>query len=157
MSNTPPDTSTISLHHPHGLVINLNTPKGRGVFATRQIPAYTLIDISNVLVLPPSDVEDHVRHTLLDHYTYTWPYEGRPSQAVVLGLGSMFNHHRNPNVGWTRDLEQICVRYQTLRDIEVGEELCISYGSKLWFVDTDAPTPGNDSDDDEGFLGGIEI
>jgi SET domain-containing protein len=46
-------------------------------------------------------------------------------QAVVFGLGSMFNHSRvKQNVGWTRDKEHKLIRYRALRDIESGEELC---------------------------------
>jgi hypothetical protein len=80
------------------------------------------------------------------------------AQAVVFGLGSMFNHMRDPNVGWTRDLKQLVVIYKALRDIKAGEELCmfpsilfyikrltisigISYGDQLTFKDTDPPSP----------------
>lgn len=58
----------------------------------------------------------------------------------------MFNHStRGQNVGWKRDLTKMCVRYQALRDIRKGEELCINYGPKLWFVDED----GKGLDDEE--------
>ena len=72
-----------------------------------------------------------------------WPYretedgKGVPTQAVVLGLGSMFNHStRDQNVVWKRDLKAQTVTYRALQNIKAGEELCISYG-KLWFVDSD--------------------
>jgi uncharacterized protein len=84
------------------------------------------------------------------------------TQAVVFGLGSMFNHSRNPNVGWIRDIKSSVVVYKSLRDIEEGEELCkilfsylnnlnlillgISYGDRLTFQDTDPPTPPPESD-----------
>jgi len=59
-------------------------------------------------------------------------------QAIVFGLGSMFNHSRlAQNVAWTRDLEREVVVYTAIRNIPVGEELCISYGAKLWFEDAD--------------------
>jgi len=51
----------------------------------------------------------------------------------------MFNHNRIPNVAWERQLSTESIRYFTLRDIEADEELCISYGPKLWFVDSDGP------------------
>lgn len=41
----------------------------------------------------------------------------------------------------------MCVRYQALRDIKDGEELCINYGPKLWFVDEDGK--GSDEEDDD--------
>lgn len=49
----------------------------------------------------------------------------------------MFNHSTlNQNVTWTRDIAAQCVIYTALRDINAGEELCISYG-RLWFKDAD--------------------
>lgn len=38
------------------------------------------------------------------------------------------------------------MRYRALRDIKDGEELCINYGPKLWFVDED--DKGSDEEDD---------
>jgi SET domain-containing protein len=63
----------------------------------------------------------------------------KPRQALALGLGSMFNHRRNPNVAWERNIATQSIRYFALRDIDEEEELCISYGPKLWFNDADEP------------------
>jgi hypothetical protein len=134
----------------------LDTPKGRGVFATRAIAAGVVVDISPVLVLPTHESDG----TSLAHYTYTWPAEGDildtsgrnasrsvspvdgglpkvSRQALALGLGSMFNHKRTPNTAWERDIPLQSIRYFALRDLAEGEELCISYGPKLWFKDVD--------------------
>lgn len=63
----------------------------------------------------------------------------------------MFNHSSlDQNVYWERDLEGRCITYRALRDIEAGEELCISYG-KLWFVDSDMEHAETDETD------GIEV
>lgn len=126
---------------------------GRGVFTTQNIPSGTVLETCPILLLPPSDVQAHTRHTLLNHYTYNWPLppyhplHPNPSstttyttQAVVLGLGSMFNHSSiSQNVGWLRDVEREVVVYKTLRDVRKGEELCISYGAPehLTFVDVE--------------------
>jgi SET domain-containing protein len=60
------------------------------------------------------------------------------TQALILGLGSMFNHSTlNQNVGWERDIKNLLITYTTLRDIKQGEELCISYGQRLTFKDVD--------------------
>jgi uncharacterized protein len=77
------------------------------------------------------------------------------TQALALGLGSMFNHStRDQNVGWIRNTETDVIVYTALRDIKAGEELCISYGSaRLWFPDADAQanaeleSPGEDDED----------
>lgn len=119
---------------------------GRGVFAAAPISAGTVIDTSPVLILGLKENVQHIEHTSLYHYTYNWPTkttsgEAQMSQAVVFGLGSMFNHSsRDQNVGWKRDLDREVIVYQALRDISEGEELCISYGSRLTFVDADAPS-----------------
>ena len=41
--------------------------------------------------------------------------------------------------------------YETLRDVEVGEELCVNYGMRLWFEDAD----GVGGDEDEILENGI--
>jgi len=124
----------------------------------KPIPPGITIDISPVLIFEANESQA----TILDHYTYTWPAEGdnlgelvqgtasnvpsapsggvkRSRQVLALGLGSMFNHNRTPNVAWERQIHTLSIRYFTLREISEGEELCISYGPKLWFKDADGP------------------
>lgn len=80
---------------------------------------------------------------------------------MVLGLGSLFNHsRRDQNVSWTRDLENEMIVYRALRDIAANEELCISYGDHLTFVDVDgdgASKGDEDQESHESFLGRIEV
>lgn len=61
----------------------------------------------------------------------------------------MFNHStRKQNVIWSRDIANELIIYTAHRDIQPGEELCISYGnSRLWFKDADQD---EDSDGLEG-------
>ncbi|KAF8951875.1 hypothetical protein BGZ46_003758 [Entomortierella lignicola] len=105
--------------------------KGRGVVTQNPIPARTTIDISPILLFPSEEYNVHGQYTQLDHYTYRW----KGGMALALGLGSMFNHSNKPNVGFQRDFENKLIRYTTLREIQAGEELCISYGPNLWFPD----------------------
>ena len=67
----------------------------------------------------------------------------------------MFNHGvRRQNVGWTRDLQRQVVVYKALRDIEPGQELLISYGPQLTFVDVDGEQPSStDAADEDGDVG----
>lgn len=70
-------------------------------------------------------------------------------QALVLGMGSMFNHSRiRQNVGWKRDVEKQVIIYTALRDIREEEELLISYGTKLTFVDVEAQEFESDEEQD---------
>jgi hypothetical protein len=80
------------------------------------------------------------------------------TQAVILGLGSMFNHSNlRQNVGWERDLKNLLITYTTLRDIRAGEELCISYGLRLTFKDTEAEGLEADPEDWTEVLNIIEL
>lgn len=114
---------------------------GRGVFASRSIPKGTVVEISPVLVLTKDEVDQHTSQTSLQHYTYYWPDPagGPQTQAIALGLGSMFNHSTlKQNVIWARDIVAGTIVYTAHRDIATGEELCISYGSaRLWFEDAE--------------------
>jgi len=168
ISKDPNISDHITLHRCPDIHLRQNTPKGRGVFATAPIPSGTILETSPVLLLTPEENKTHIEHTTLYHYTYNWPLvstsdrdsssqsgETIPTtktQAVVLGLGSLFNHSsREQNVGWLRDLERQVIVYRALRNIAPGEELCISYGDRLTFVDTDLPLlNGNGNGDGEG-------
>ncbi|KAH9876141.1 hypothetical protein J1614_004020 [Plenodomus biglobosus] len=127
------------------LVIKSDTPKGRGVFASAPIAAGTVIDICPVLLLGIEENKTHIEKSSLYHYTYNWPAidengKGKTVQAVIFGLGSMFNHStQEQNVGWIRDTKRLVITYRALRNIPTGEELCISYGSRLTFEDADKP------------------
>ncbi|KAI9797792.1 MAG: hypothetical protein M1833_005295 [Piccolia ochrophora] len=144
------ESQSLELQRHPDLLLVMNTPKGnivpsRGVFASSDIPRGVIIDVSPVLVLNPNEADNHLKHTQLYHYTYNWPFRDASSnlqcvtQAVVLGLGSMFNHSTlDQNVGWIRDVERQVVTYTTLRNVKKGEELCISYGTSLTFQDVDA-------------------
>jgi SET domain-containing protein len=129
------------------LTLVANTPKGRGVFASERIPARTVIEVCPVLILDPKDAGNHISKTMLDHYTYNWPWKhGMKTQVVVLGLGSMFNHSTYAqNVAWTRDVPNECITYVALNDIEIGDE----------FHDTDAEVM-NTVEEDISALNGLE-
>lgn len=148
-----------------------NVPgKGRGVYATEDIPSRTLINISPVLLFPEvcessskltsttqqldeQELDkDHdedkdkgkVKQTasthtstcperdILAHYTYTF---GHKTQALALGMGSMFNHSKRNNVGFIVDKVNLLIRYTTVKDVNKDSELVINYGNRLWFVD----------------------
>lgn len=143
------------------LLLTSNT--GRGVFAGRNISAGTVIDTCPVLILDPTENIEHIEKTSLYHYTYNWPSQDSSdkqtkTQAVVFGLGSMFNHSiQDQNVGWKRDVDRELVIYRALRDIEEGEELCISYGDHLTFVDADKPATNSVEENGQEVLGRIEL
>jgi SET domain-containing protein len=130
------------------------------VFATQNIASGTIVDICPVLILS-HEHNKHVAQSSLYHYSYNWPVaevDGRTTihQAIIFGLGSMFNHSSSTqNVVWRRDLLGEVVVYTAIRDIQPGEELCISYGSNLWFKDADAHAGVHETGED--VLDGISL
>ena len=86
--------------------------------------------------------------TRLSNWSYSDPQTGRETttQAIALGLGSIFNHSKHQNVGFRKDVRGSCIVYTALRDIDIGEELCICYGPRLWFEDVDNQSEGEDDD-----------
>jgi len=55
-------------------------------------------------------------------------------------------------VVWSRDLTAGTIIYKAHRDIEPGEELCISYGNaRLWFKDADLHEHGDPPADQDEF------
>ena len=70
---------------------------------------------------------------MLEHYLFKGT-EG--SMLLALGVGSLFNHARKPNLDYRIDSNQAVIRYFSARNIMAEEELTIFYGDKLWFEDT---------------------
>lgn len=69
-------------------------------------------------------------HQIEFNRSSNWPVitgtKSTTEQAIIFGLGSMFNHSSSDqNVGWERDIARGVVVYKALRDIQVGEELCL--------------------------------
>ncbi|KAH8104815.1 hypothetical protein BXZ70DRAFT_998726 [Cristinia sonorae] len=138
-----------------GCRIAYSEGKGRGVYASRDISAGTLIEISPVLLFTQNEYKEHGQFTVLDHYTFKWP-DGR--MALALGLGSLFNHSESPNVSFQLDTDTESIRYVTSRYVAAGQELYIFYGHKLWFEDVDRLSVvgrGEEVDDGWGGLSGV--
>lgn len=133
---------------PYKLALELRSDpiRGRGVFTREVIPKNTLVEISPILLFTKEEYASHGKYTVLDHYTYCW---SSGSYALALGLGSMFNHDSQPNVGFIRDMDKNLIKYVSLRQIEKEEELCISYGNNLWFQDGSAAAKEESSSEEE--------
>ncbi|GAA5904845.1 hypothetical protein JCM6882_003221 [Rhodosporidiobolus microsporus] len=142
---------------------------GRGVYATADIPAGEVVEISPVLVLGDEEYKGRrrgeesdgtlkgVEASQLRGYVFSWGRDG--SMAVALGLGSLFNHSSSPNVSYTLDPAQYTISYRAAKRIAAGEELCIFYGHNVSFSGDDAPTSPFESerpDDGWGGLGGLD-
>mmetsp|Transcript_15147 Transcript_15147/g.25153 ORF Transcript_15147/g.25153 Transcript_15147/m.25153 type:complete len:175 (+) Transcript_15147:140-664(+) len=145
-----------TVHVPTTRMYIKNVPgKGRGVYAGEDIPSRKLINISPVLLFPEGGGVNGdcgaacgcPEREILAHYTYTYD---KDTQALALGMGSMFNHARKNNVGFVLDKENLLIRYTTVHDVTKDSELLINYGNRLWFVDESegCGSDGSGSDED---------
>ncbi|GAA6016511.1 hypothetical protein JCM10207_002822 [Rhodosporidiobolus poonsookiae] len=143
---------------------------GRGVFATADIPAGEVVEVSPVLVLGEKEYKGTtagespddgklrgVEASQLRGYVFTWGRDG--SMAVALGLGSLFNHSSTPNVSYSLDHAQYTISYRAAKPIQAGEELCIFYGHSVSFANSaSSGAAANDVesvDDGWGGLGAV--
>ncbi|KAJ6508910.1 hypothetical protein C8R45DRAFT_1208497 [Mycena sanguinolenta] len=145
----------LSLNNPL-CVVKHSEGKGRGVFAAHAIAKQTTVESSPVLVFGQEEYEQYGRFTIVDHYTFNWK---NGSQALALGLGSLFNHSNFPNLSFIIDSSNHLIHYTTTRHIEPDEELCIYYGSKLWFnpVEHGGTSDSQETEDGWGGLSSVNV
>ena len=116
------------LHHPI---------KGRCIHTADSIPKDELIEICPVIILSKKDLK-HIHKTKLHDYYFLWG-ENRNRGSIALGYGSLYNHSENPNAKYELDLENDEIRILSIKKIESGSEITISYidktfvGFELWF------------------------
>lgn len=120
---------------------------GIGVFATKDIPARTVVESSPIILMAQhtfevlNEIHPPHRHILSD-YPFQWTNN---LSAIAIGWGSLLNHSFEPNLMWEfrreEDVGYNALWFRTKRNISAGEELFVRYvwdHDKLWFVDEDA-------------------
>jgi len=136
--------------------------EGRAVHATRAVARGERLHRTPCIKFSREEYLQHAKHTTLEHYLFNLPSGER---LLALGVGSLFNHHRRPNVDYRLDGAASSISYVAARAVAAGEELCISYGAEgaLWFTPVYPPgeaAAGEEELEDgaqvqEDFLGGI--
>jgi SET domain-containing protein len=117
------------------IVIGASAGRGRGIFATQDIPAETVIETCPVIALPPKDLS-HIERTELYNYFFKWENGGL---AICLGNGSIFNHSYAPNARYDKEFDDMAIRFVAIRPIEAGEEITVNYNgnphdqTRIWF------------------------
>lgn len=120
-----------------GLYIDKSNGKGRGVFTTKKIPAYTIIEISPVIVMT-IDERRLLDQTLLHDYIFEWGPDNKQC-CMALGYVPVYNHSYTSNCEYEMDFENEIIKIKSVRIIEAGEELFINYNGdwnnakSLWF------------------------
>ena len=100
---------------------------GRGVYAMRPFEEGEVIERCPVVAVGADDVSV-IQRTTLGRYTFQW---GKSEAAIALGYGSIYNHSDQPNAITRRLEHELVIEVVALRPIEVGEEICHSYGEAI--------------------------
>lgn len=129
-----------SVHLRQGLIVrDTLTPKGRGVFAGRNYYRGEVVEIAPVLLFQAafSKLPGYLKHVVYDWGCLTGSES--PVHAIALGVGSLLNHSENPNLSFAADPALLAIQFTAVREIPMGEELCIDYnhdippGGRDWF------------------------
>ena len=97
------------------------TPLGRGVFAGRDFEPGETVEAAPVVLL---DLKTQPFPAAVRRLAFNW---SKTHVALALGFGSLYNHSDQPNLIFKRDVENLTITFSTLREIEPGEQLTISY------------------------------
>ena len=110
---------------PRKICIKDSPGKGRGVFATESISSGEVIELSYIKIL-------NWRHDRLSTHSYSFPKQSKKVEYnfLPLGYGVVYNHSDNPNADW--ECDGTTWKIYATRDIEAGEELCITYNPGFW-------------------------
>lgn len=104
------------------------TNVGRGVFAQRDFAEGEVVETCPLLVMPTDQWGDATADYVFEH--------DDKNKALALGLCSMYNHSKKPNLTYEIGEPANTMVTRAARDIKAGEELRISYGAN-WFKERD--------------------
>ena len=121
-----------------GIHIKVTKEKGRGVFSQKFIPAGTVIETAQVIVMTAED-RKLLDQTLLHDYIFEWTPGGEKMCCMALGNIPMYNHSYTSNCEHFMNYDDDTMLIKTVRNIEPDEELTINYNGdwnetkEVWF------------------------
>jgi hypothetical protein len=98
---------------------------GRGVFAAEDIAEGEVIEVSEVIVAPPQEVQ-FLDQTTLERYYFAWGHDQK-SAAIALGHASLYNHSFSPNARYEKRFDQGTLEFICIRTVRKGEEIRVNY------------------------------
>ncbi|MFX1345098.1 MAG: SET domain-containing protein-lysine N-methyltransferase [Promethearchaeota archaeon] len=119
----------------------ISKKKGKGVFAKDNIPKGEIIDVAHIILISNNDW-NLIENTVLCNYSFEWDDPkciGEFDSAISLSGSQFINHSYEPNVKYTYDYKNKCIKYITLRNISRGEEITVNYNGEplnqapVWF------------------------
>jgi len=101
-------------------LIRRNAKKGRGVFSDEPIKRGEIIEKSQLIIIPESELGDELSR-------FVFAYD-KKNVAIPLGNGSLYNHSEDPNVTTYFDFNRQLLVFEALVNIPPAKELLINYG-----------------------------
>ena len=98
---------------------------GRGVFAAEDIAEGGIVEVSEVIVVPPEEVQ-FLDQTTLERYYFAWG-DDLKSAAIALGHGSLYNHSFSPNARYEKHFDRGTLEFICIRAVKKGEEIRVNY------------------------------
>ncbi|XXF77124.1 SET domain-containing protein-lysine N-methyltransferase [Myxococcaceae bacterium GXIMD 01537] len=107
---------------------------GFGVFTDTLIPEGATIEECHYLKVPRENVGGPPLTDYVFNLTWGEHEQARPGEwlAVVLGYGMVYNHSHEPNAAYFRGGDRDLFTFYATRDIQPGEQICITYGENWW-------------------------
>lgn len=102
---------------------------GRGVFAKADIKMGEIIEEAPVIVIPFK--ERYVINPDISRYVFEWKIPGQETIALIMGLGSFYNHSITPNASYRISILNRTMFFYALCDIKKDQEITHNYGYKI--------------------------
>ena len=119
--SSTPVSSLEQITYPNIYIAETGTILGRGVYTSKDIPSGKIVEVVPVILLP---LKSQPFPPQIRRLVYNW---SKTHVALALGYGSLYNHSDQPNLVFTRGKNDLFILFKTLRAIEAGEQLTISY------------------------------
>ena len=100
--------------------IHISDEIGYGVFSNEFIPKNSIIETIYCVPVSPNEEWSEYRF-MKDKFKVFMP----------LGFGVIYNHSDFYNIRW-RGVGDRLIEFYSIKDIEVGKELCHHYGENYW-------------------------
>lgn len=105
----------------------IKTKNGRGVAAIKDFKKGEIIECCPVIILTPKE-RKLCEKTILNSYIYPW--RSTRSAAIVLGLGSIYNHSYEPNADWRQNFKTKNMVFRSIKPIKKGEQITVNYNGE---------------------------
>ena len=132
-----PEEEKVVFLSPSKIKLDYSPIHYRGVFATEFIPSGEIVERCPLVPLAHRS-KYHVDPQIWE-YLYSQPMcpcnECKNHGFVfhmVLGYGMLYNHQDVPNTKWEFDFRRLVADVVAEKDINKGEEIFVSYGSKYF-------------------------